>query len=236
MFGNKNVFVTLTYRPADLPKDGTLDYRHFQLFMKKLRKKMVPKCPFPVGSPERDEWLEKNEIRFYMCGEYGDENWRPHYHAILFNCEFPDKVYWRKTATGYPQFRSKILEDLWGLGNCEFGSVTFKSAAYVARYIMKKVNGDEAAFHYCDVDPDTGEILSEITPEFSRMSRRPGIGSRWLKRFMPDVYPHGYVVVDGRKVRPPRFYDQLLSLLTLLGMRYFLLIVILKCGSILTIW
>ena len=21
-------------------------------------------------------------------------------------------------------------------------------------------------FHYCDVDPDTGEILSEITPEF----------------------------------------------------------------------
>ena len=236
MFGNKNVFVTLTYRPADLPKDGTLDYRHFQLFMKKLRKKMVPKCPFTVGSPERDEWLEKNEIRFYMCGEYGDENWRPHYHAILFNCEFPDKVYWRKTATGYPQFRSKILEDLWGLGNCEFGSVTFKSAAYVARYIMKKVNGDEAAFHYCDVDPDTGEILSEITPEFSRMSRRPGIGSRWLKRFMPDVYPHGYVVVDGRKVRPPRFYDQLFKSVDPVGYEILSLIVILKCGSILTIW
>ena len=88
MFGNKNVFVTLTYRPADLPKDGTLDYCHFQLFMKRLRKKMVPKCPFPVGSPERDEWLEKNEIRFYMCGEYGDENWRPHYHAILLIVSF----------------------------------------------------------------------------------------------------------------------------------------------------
>ena len=80
-------------------------------------------------------------------------------------------------------FVLRFLEDLWGLGNCEFVSVTFKSAAYVARYIMKKVNGDEAAFHYCDVDPDTGEILSEITPEFNRMSRRPGIGSRWLKRF-----------------------------------------------------
>lgn len=104
MFGNKNVFVTLTYRPESLPKDGTLDYRHFQLFMKKLRKKMVPKCPYSVGSPERDEWLEKNEIRFYMCGEYGDQNWRPHYHAILFNCEFPDKVYWRKTATDILSF------------------------------------------------------------------------------------------------------------------------------------
>nr|QJB20620.1 MAG: replication initiator protein [Microvirus sp.] len=190
MFGNKNVFVTLTYDPEHLPKDGSLDYRHFQLFMKRLRKK------FGSG------------VRFYMCGEYGDENGRPHYHAILFNVEFKDRVRWRKTPTGYYQYRSKILEDLWQLGNCEFGDVTFKSAAYVARYIMKKVTGDQATFHYCDIDPETGEIKAELKPEFNNMSRRPGIGRDWIEKFQSDVYPHGYAVVNGYKVRPPRYYDQ----------------------------
>lgn len=191
MFGNKNVFVTLTYRPADLPKDGSLDYRHFQLFMKRLRKR------FGSG------------VRFYMCGEYGDSNGRPHYHAILFNIDFLDRVPWRKTPTGYVQYRSKTLEDIWGLGHCEFGSVTLKSAAYVARYIMKKVTGDQATFHYCDIDPLTGEVLSEVQPEFNQMSRKPGIGRGWLDKYYDDVYPAGCVVLEGgRKVRPPRYYDQ----------------------------
>ena len=190
LFGNNNVFVTLTYRPADLPKDGSLDYRHFQLFMKRLRKK------FGSG------------VRFYMCGEYGDEGGRPHYHAILFNLTFSDRKPWRKTPTGYMQYRSETLENLWGLGNCEFGSVTFKSAAYVARYIMKKVTGDQAAFHYCDIDPVTGEILSEVKPEFNSMSRRPGIGRGWLEKFSSDVYPADFVVVGGHRSRPPRYYDK----------------------------
>ena len=197
MFGNKNVFVTLTYRKECLPEDGSLDYRHFQLFMKKLRKKFVPKCPFASDTEEREAWLREHEIRFYMCGEYGDENGRPHYHAILFNCQFEDKYYWRKTPTGYRQYRSKILDGcfkgtsevdpeaspLWIYGNAEFADVSFKSCAYVARYIMKKVTGDAAAFHYADVDPETGEVLREVKPEFSNMSRRPGIGHDWLKSF-----------------------------------------------------
>ena len=223
MFGNKNVFVTLTYRKECLPEDGSLDYRHFQLFMKKLRKKFVPKCPFASDTEEREAWLREHEIRFYMCGEYGDENGRPHYHAILFNCQFEDKYYWRKTPTGYRQYRSKILDGcfkgtsevdpeaspLWIYGNAEFADVSFKSCAYVARYIMKKVTGDAAAFHYADVDPETGEVLREVKPEFSNMSRRPGIGHDWLKKFQSDVYPHGYVVHDGHKTRPPRYYDNL---------------------------
>ena len=190
MFGNNNVFVTLTYNNQNLPPDGSLDYRHFQLFMKRLRKK------FGSG------------VRFYMCGEYGDENRRPHYHAILFNIKFDDAIKWRKTPTGYPQYRSKTLEDLWGLGNCEFGSVTFKSAAYVARYIMKKVTGEVAAMHYCDFDPVTGEVFGELKPEFNNMSRRPGIGRDWIEKFQSDVYPQGSVVVNGVEVRPPRYYDQ----------------------------
>ena len=210
MFGNKNVFVTLTYNNQHLPLDGSLDYSHFQGFMKRLRKRFVPPNPFdPKLDPEAyADFALKHGVRFYMCGEYGDESRRPHYHAILFNIKFDDRVRWRKTPTGYYQYRSKTLEDLWGLGNCEFGDVTFKSAAYVARYIMKKVNGDAATMHYCDIDPETGEILAELKPEFSQMSRRPGIGRGWIEKFQSDVYPHGSLVVNGREVRPPRYYDQ----------------------------
>ena len=190
LFDDRNVFVTLTYSDDTLPPDGSLDYRDFQLFMKRLRKK------FGKG------------VRFYMCGEYGDSTGRPHYHAILFNISFPDRYVWRKTKTGFNQYRSKTLEDIWGLGNCEFGDVTFKSCAYVARYIMKKVNGDMATFHYCDIDPETGEILRELKPEFNNMSRRPGIGRDWIEKYSSDVYPNDFIVVNGKKCRPPKYYDK----------------------------
>lgn len=190
----QSIFVTLTYAPEHLPKDRSLDYRHFQLFMKRLRKK--------CGSG----------IRFYMCGEYGDENGRPHYHALLFGVDFSDKIPWRKTTTGFTQYKSDVLNEIWGLGHCEIGNVSFKSAAYVARYIMKKVTGDQAAFHYCDIDPETGEILDEVKPEFNSMSRRPGIGRSWIEKYYSDVYPSDFLVVNGHKCRPPRFYDQFFDL------------------------
>lgn len=213
MYGNKNVFVTLTYNNEHLPPDGSLDYTHFQLFMKRLRKHFVPTCPVKKSvDPEfHEQFMFEHGIRFYMCGEYGDKNRRPHYHAILFNCTFDDKVKWRKTKTGFYQYVSKTLTNLWGYGNAEFGDVSFKSAAYVARYIMKKVDGDPAAMHYCDIDPETGEILAELKPEFSQMSRNGGIGKRWIMRYFDDVYPKGEVVVDGRSRKAPRYYDNLLK-------------------------
>ena len=144
-----------------------------------------------------------SEIRFYMCGEYGENFGRPHYHAILFNVDFPDKTVWRKTKTGYHQYRSKILEELWPFGNSEIGTVTFDSAAYCARYIMKKVTGEASTFHYTTIDPVTGEVLSERTPEFNNMSRRPGIAKGWFDAFhATDVVPHDHVVIRGRAMNP----------------------------------
>lgn len=44
------------------------------------------------------------------------------------------------------------------------------------------------------------------------MSRRPGIGAGWYKKFKGDVYPRDEVVIrGGRIVRPPRFYDDRLE-------------------------
>ena len=142
-----------------------------------------------------------------MCGEYGEEGGRPHYHALLFGMDFPDKYRWRK-SNGIQTYRSQKLEDLWQLGHCEIGAVTFESAAYVARYVMKKITGDAALDHYAyGVDEDTGEVLTRV-PEFCHMSLKPGIGAGWLERFGSDVYPHGKMVVRGVESKPPRYYDK----------------------------
>lgn len=190
---DSNSFITLTYRDERF----SLDYTDFQLFMKRLRAR------FP-----------RAVIRFYMCGEYGELNSRPHFHACLFGFQFPDLVYLRSTDTGSKLYRSPILEELWPFGFSSVGDVTFESAAYVARYVMKKVSGSET--HHEIIDPDTGESFRRVK-EFARMSlggrqRRGGIGKPWLMKFMSDVYPHGKIVVNGHECKPPRYFDKLFRL------------------------
>lgn len=175
----QNAFLTLTYDDEHLPANCSLDYRHFQLFMKRLRK---------AGA----------KPRFFMCGEYGDNTFRPHYHCLLFGHRFDDLRHWKLGSTGFPIYTSVVANQFWKLGNVYIGEVSRQSAGYVARYCMKKVNGDLAAEHYGDRQP-----------EFARMSLKPGIGSTWFARYGADVLPCDYVVADGIKVPVPRYYDKL---------------------------
>ena len=135
------------------------------------------------------------KIRFYHCGEYGEQLSRPHYHACLFGVRFEDQ-----TPFGEKTFTSKTLTQVWGKGHCLIGDLTYESAAYVARYCTKVVTGDSAVSHY------EGRL-----PEYSTMSRRPGIGYGWYQRFSSDVYPSDFLVVRGAKCKPPRYYDNLLK-------------------------
>lgn len=167
-----NTFVTLTYSEAP----ESLRYSDFQAFMRRLRK-------------------ARGYARFFCSGEYGEEKARPHFHAVLFGVRFQDGVYLGKSPAGFRLFRSEELSALWKLGHVSFGSVTFESAAYVARYVMKKVTGDGAAVHY-----------GARVPEFARMSLKPGIGARWLEKFWCDVFPAGRVVARGFESNAPRYY------------------------------
>jgi len=220
----KNCFITLTFSPeylATRSNQWSLDVVDWQKFMYRFRKK-----------------YGKN-IRFYHCGEYGqmcatcDQSLfnckcgpasiktlgRPHYHACIFGFDFPDKEFFRQTDSGHILYTSKSLEKLWTakatknhpkmqMGFCTIGDVTFESAAYVARYIMKKITGDadKAEAHY--MRHDTGEILK---PEYTTMSRRPGIARHFLDKYMDDIYPHDFVVLNNKKMRPPRYYDGVLK-------------------------
>ena len=187
-----NCFITLTYNHDYLPKDGSLNKKHFQDFMKRLRKKFTG-----------------HKIRFYHCGEYGSKLQRPHYHALLFNFDFPDKTLWDE-RDGTKLYRSEILESLWPFGFCTVGAATFKSAAYIARYCMKKINGSKKEDHYSRVNLDTGERY-QIQPEYTTMSLKPGIGADWFEKYKSDVFPSDFVVVNGKKCSPPAYYYKLLQ-------------------------
>lgn len=195
----QNTMVTLTYNDEHLPTfPHSLDVKHHQLFMKKLRNKYPNKT-----------------IRFYNGAEYGqptiDNNFigRPHFHTILFNHEFSDQVLFRNTDAG-EIFTSETLEEIWGRGFCSVVELNQTTANYVARYCMKKINGDKADEHYKKVCPITGEIQN-VRPEFSTMSRRPGIAQKWYEKYKSDVFPSDMVIVKGVRVKTPSYYDSILQ-------------------------
>lgn len=188
----QNCFITLTFSDEHLPIDYSVSIRDWQLFAKKLRKSIEPK-----------------KIRFYMCGEYGDRNLRPHYHALIFNHDFNDKIIWKTTNSGN-LYTSSTLAQLWPYGHSSIGDLTYKSAAYVSRYVLKKISGPKSEDYYLREHP-LHHFICRVKPEFTLMSRRPGIGRPWIDRFKSDVWPDDFVVIDGQKVNPPRFYEQQLS-------------------------
>lgn len=187
--GMESSFLTLTYDDANLPEDGSLDPKDHQEFVAKLRTRL---------------WRKGLKFRYYMCGEYGEKLQRPHFHYLIFGYNFPDKKLF-KEHRGQPYFRSEELESIWTYGQSLIGHVTVESAAYTARYVMKKQTGKKADHHY--LSPD-GVVLH---PEFARMSLKPGIGADWFKKYgQQDVYDSGdFIVINGKKYQTPRYYDTL---------------------------
>ncbi len=196
-YHKSSYFVTLTYDEEhvpyhlyDDPSTGevftslSLESRDWTLFMKRLRKK------FGEG------------IRFFAAGEYGSETMRPHYHAIIFGLELDDLVPYKKSMQNFQYFNSLSLEKVWGNGFVVVAPVTWETCAYTARYVMKKLYGAEAEFY----------DKFNLEPEFTRMSRKPGIGRQYYDDH-PDLYEHEFINIStekgGRKFRPPKYYDRL---------------------------
>ncbi len=187
---DENCFITLTYNEQHLPPDGSLNKQHFQKFMKKLRNHAVPK-----------------KIRYYHCGEYGENLQRPHYHACLFGFDFNDKEFFQN-KNGNDLYTSNTLNNIWNHGFSTVGNMTFETAAYCARYAMKKITGDAAHTHYETFNITTGQI-HKIQSEYTTMSRHPGIGKTWYDKYKNDLFPEDECVIDGRIMKPPRYYAKI---------------------------
>ena len=198
-------FITLTYDEKNLPMYGSLVPKHLQDFFKRFRGRIHP-----------------NQIRYYASGEYGTKCpqhelhncpicgpiQRPHYHAIVLGWCFPDRNYVGE-RNGLSVYESPLLNQLWNKGFHEIGSCSFESAAYCARYVMKKQTGKPVQEgHYTRYDPWMN-TWNEVEPEFANMSRRPGIGRHWAIKYMDDLYPKDELPIPGRGVygKPPPYYD-----------------------------
>lgn len=192
---DSSVFVTETFSDEFLPADLSVSVRTHQLFIKRVRKAFGP-------------------VRYFGAGEYGDRTLRPHYHTILFGLELPDRYLWKRTPSGAFLYRSPALERCWPYGHCLIGDVTAQSAAYVARYCMKKLTGPPSLERYrrSEIVPETGEIRTwNVQAEFAVMSRKPGIGSAWFSKFASDCFPSDFLIRDGKKVAVPGFYKDKLA-------------------------
>lgn len=180
----KNSFITLTYSDQHL-ESPKLIYSDWQNFAKKLRK------------------VQNDPIGIYVVGEYGAENKRPHWHAIIFNWYPADATYYRSNERGDRLFTSEKLDELWGKNDPdqkpnEIGAVTFESAGYVARYSAKKL------VHGYDQSHDYKPIC--------RASSKHAIGKRWLEKFHTDIFNHGQTILpDGRPTGVPRYYEKWLK-------------------------
>lgn len=183
-------FLTLTYDPKNIPIDGSLVPSHITTFFKDLRARM--------------EYYEKEKIKYFACGEYGDENGRPHYHAALFGPigvtdEDPNRTQEEPSRSGGLQFSHAHIKATWEHGLHRVSELNFETAAYVARYILKKISGVSAPLHY-----------GARHPEFVRMSK--GLGREHFQSWTTDIYPSDQVVLPGRGAfMPPPYYDRLLE-------------------------
>lgn len=138
-------------------------------------------------------------FRFFHCGEYGENFGRPHYHALVFGLDFASDRILLKDRGDDSLYVSPTLTEVWENGHASLGACTYASAFYVAQYCTKKLTGERKAEY------------GGRRPPYATMSRRPGIGSTWFDKFMDDVYPSDEVVHDGKRFRPPRFYDEALA-------------------------
>lgn len=119
------VKIDLTYAPAHVPDGYKLSKADYQGFIKRLRTKI-----------KRQGFNGK--IKYYIGGEYGPKGGRPHYHIIIIGWQPEDQKYWKDSATGYPMYKSDIIQQTWGKGICTLQPINAKTISYATRYTNKK--------------------------------------------------------------------------------------------------
>lgn len=168
-------FITLTFDDEHLPSDRSVHVEEMQNFFKRVRKN--------TGCV----------IKYYYCGEYGDINFRPHYHAIVFGIDFSPWIYLR-TQSGRKVFTSDLLADCWQhRGEVTVDEVTPDDCAYVAGYVQKKLYGEGAAFYE----------QNNLVPPFAHQSN--GISLRYSQDHAEQLRRNMYVWYKGHRSPLPHY-------------------------------
>lgn len=207
---DESYFVTLTYNDKNLPfKDNifplsgkepglhpVLDKRDFELFAKLLRQWCVRK--------------HDKQIKIFYCGEYGELNSRPHFHAIIYGLPIKDtlktkRVFSNKKGKWLTYEESYVLDKCWKKGDVTVAPVTWETCAYVARYVTKKRKGidKQVYFDLCD------SFGCEPQPlEFHQSPKRPGLGLEYLQANIDAIYQNDKIVLPGGfTAKPCKYFD-----------------------------
>lgn len=211
------LFVTLTYSDDNLPimiddgtkhivrgkgfaadyatKGATLLLKDSQLWLKKLRRNLDYHYGINSG------------VRFYLAGEYGSNTYRPHYHVCLFGVPTDDLIKIGTNKLGQALYESNFISDTWNNGHVCIGKLSFQTAAYTARYCLKKAQGKDNAFY---------DSIG-VNREFVNMSRKPGIGIPYYDKYKEEIYKRDEIILPATSkdkpniVKPPRYFDILYS-------------------------
>lgn len=165
------LFATFTYDNEHLPEKGSLEKREYQLLIKRIRKEVSPL-----------------KIKYYGCGEYGEERGRPHYHAIIFGLRCSEES-------------KELLTKCWGKGLVNLGTVTYNSCRYVAEYISKGMMVGSSVYQL---------QLDGKEPPFALMSQ--GIGKSYVEKNKKQIIENIGVKLQGKEVGLPRYYRKILGL------------------------
>lgn len=206
-------FLTTTYDNNHLPMEDeiiTSDGFSFTPWDEEAWKgNLEPKHVTDFIRDLRDYFSDKfnyRGIRYMVCGEYGSQSKRPHYHWILYDCPLPIKSFykprvdWKKDV----YWQNHIIEKFWKHGLINICEANWETIAYVARYITKKVNGEDSEYFYAA----QGQIK-----EFFRTSRMPGIGRRYYEEHKDEIYEKDQISIKTKKGllhnTPPLYFDKL---------------------------
>lgn len=174
------MFLTLTYADENLPENNQLSKRDCQLFLKRLRKKQSKHTT--------------QKVRYYLCGEYGEETNRPHYHALIFNVK---KSIWLE------------IDDLWKLGQIKIGTCTEASIHYTTKYMIQSnlVSKEWVRpFALMSRKPPIGisYLTDNMTNYIRKIDRNNVIKEGGIKQPLPKIYKQKTLskldrLVEGRK-------------------------------------
>lgn len=175
---DRSSFLTLTFDDAHLPADGSLTHRPFELFMKRLRR------------------LHNPRVKYFMCGEYGTQTQRPHFHCVLFGEDFRPWKWAGRSGSGEDFYTNVRLSELWKNGRSTVQPACGETIGYCTRYIVDKITGEDAEAHY-----------GGRKPEYCAVSQ--GIGKAFYAKYGGKISEQDFMVVDGQKIAPARYYDKL---------------------------
>ncbi len=204
-----NSWLTLTYRDASACNPKQFKDRHYLPDPPSLRPSDVSKFIRALRKQNTD-----HKIRYFYCGEYGDLG-RPHYHMCLFNHTFDDQQLF-KDDEGLYTYTSSTLTKLWPFGFTTVAELNYRTAAYTAGYVFKKITGKRAEEHYLRCDEDG--VAYWLQPEFIRMStgnKNPpcGLGAGFYEKYTSDIFPSDETPVPGKGIMQyvPRYYQNILE-------------------------